>query len=244
MVPGPPRSFSVKWDKKISGGKTWYPPPHLSSMIFFHTRNFLKHRRVPFPYEVFRHCETKKIRQNRDAPPPMHKNFRYQNFFQTQGFPYEVFWHCETKKIRQNRDPPPLPCMKIFDTRFFSKHRRVPVRIFLALWDKKNSTKPWSPPPMHENFRYQIFFRNTEGFPYEFFWHCETKKFQLKIVISLSYVENFSLPEVSWIPEKFPCEFLRYREAKNFERSLLYKIRKSVVELMFVENLRKLDFKL
>ena len=52
-------------------------------------------------------------------------------------------------------------------------------------------------------------FWNTEVFPNEIFWYCETKNFERKVVIPLFCIEY----------------------------------QKSVVELMFVENFRKLDFK-
>ena len=59
---------------------------------------------------------------------------------------------------------------------------------------------------------------------------------------------NFLLPEILWYTEVFPNEIFCYCETKNFERkvvNLLFCIecKKSVVELMFVENFRKLDFK-
>ena len=49
--------------------------------------------------------------------------------------------------------------------------------------------------------------------------------------------------EIFWYTEVFPNEIFRYCETKNFERKVLIEYKKSVVELMFVENFRKLDFK-
>ena len=44
----------------------------LLSVISFDNKNFLENRRVPLQNISFRSCETKKIRQNRDAPPLIH----------------------------------------------------------------------------------------------------------------------------------------------------------------------------
>ena len=40
-------NISVQWDKNFDG-KLWYTPPPLIHKIFFPTRNFLKHRMVPW----------------------------------------------------------------------------------------------------------------------------------------------------------------------------------------------------
>ena len=60
--------------------------------------------------------------------------------------------------------------------------------------------------------------------------------------------KNLPIHEIFWYTEVFSNEIFRYPVTKNFEREfvippLLHKIYKSVVELMFVENFRKLDFK-
>ena len=53
---------------------------------------------------------------------------------------------------------PPLLSIKFFDTNNFVKHRRVPLRKFSALWDKKFSTENYEPPPLiHKLFRYRKF---------------------------------------------------------------------------------------
>ena len=62
LEPGrvPLRSFSVMWDKEIPTQNRKIPLP-LLCIMFFITRFFLKHRRVPA--EFFWHCEGKKFRQ-------------------------------------------------------------------------------------------------------------------------------------------------------------------------------------
>ena len=58
----PLRKFSALWDKKFSIKNFETPPPPLS-INFFATGNSLKHSTEGFTYQIFRHWETKKIRQ-------------------------------------------------------------------------------------------------------------------------------------------------------------------------------------
>ena len=51
-------------------------------------------------------------------------------------------------------------------------------------------------------------FWNTEGFSYQNFWYCETKKFQQKIVINPSYAWIFSIPENSETLKGYPTKGL------------------------------------
>ena len=44
----------------------------------------------------------------------------------------------------------PFLCIRFQETRFFLKHRSVPQRKFLVLWDKKNRTKIVVPPFLHK----------------------------------------------------------------------------------------------
>ena len=60
--------------------------------------------------------------------------------------------------------------------------------------------------------------------------------------------KTFSIIEIFWYTELFPNKIFRYRETKILNEKSWYplffiKTKKSLVELMFVENLRKLDFK-
>ena len=64
----PLQKFSALWGKKFSTEDLDTPTPHpapptLLSINFFATRNFLKHSTEGFPYEIFRHCETKNFWQ-------------------------------------------------------------------------------------------------------------------------------------------------------------------------------------
>ena len=88
------RSYSVRSCETKFSTKPLHPPPLslLTHNFFFRTRNF--------PHEVFRHCEAKNFRQNRDAHPLI-LTLTLTTF-----------------------------CVKIFDTRIFLKHRRAPLRTF------------------------------------------------------------------------------------------------------------------
>ena len=145
--------------QKIFDGKSWYPPPLIHKV--FRYRKFLKHSREGFPCEIFRHCETKKFstenRATPSLPPPPYSNI---NFFATG---IEFFWKTAPKgsstkcfgTVRQrfstkNRDIT-LWSIKLFDTRNFLKHQRVPLRSFSVLWDKttlreNRDTRPLSYP--------------------------------------------------------------------------------------------------
>ena len=132
-------------------GKSWYPPP-FSSLTFFDTRYFLKHRE--FPRRNFSALWDKKFsKENLDTPPPLiHKLFRYREFSETQQrrVQLRIFsarW--DRKFSTENLDTPPLFIHKLFRYREFSEtqQRRVQLRIFSALWDKKISTVNHDTPP-------------------------------------------------------------------------------------------------
>ena len=90
-----------------------------------------------FPHKIW-HCETKNFRWKIVIPP--HPLSLIQNFFFipenfSKHWSFSVLWD---KKNRQNYVAPFLLCARIFDTRSFLKHRRVPLQNFSAMWDKKN----------------------------------------------------------------------------------------------------------
>ena len=184
-------------EKKISTEKLDTPPP-LLFINFLATGNFLKHSTEGFPYEIFRHCETKNFRRkNLDTPPspPIHKLFRYRKFSETQDRRvhlrnFSAMW--DQKITTENLDTPLLPLLihKLFRCRKISEtqHRRVHLQIFSALWDKNFSTenRDTPPPPPHSSINFfatgKFLKHSTEGFLYEIFRYCKTKNFRRKIV--------------------------------------------------------------
>ena len=124
---GSPRISFGTVRQKISDGKIWYPTT-LLSIIFFHARNFLKHKSVPL--RSFSALWDKKVlKEKRDTPPIMHKIFRYPKFLETQKSSHRNSSALWDKKKSTNRDAP-LLCIKIFDTRIFSKHKGSPTNFF------------------------------------------------------------------------------------------------------------------
>ena len=187
---------------------------------------------------------------------------------------------------------PPLSYSNFFDTEINETLKESPLRKFSALWDKIFSTENLdNPPPLLSiNFFATGLFpeHSTEGFTYEFFRHCETKKFRQKIenrditLWSIKFcgtrnernTKGFPLPNLStlwdkkidgksWYPFP-PLLCIKFFATRNFlihrsvpqriflvlcdkkfwtKGKVVHRIWKSVVELMFVEKFRKIDFK-
>ena len=150
-----------------------------------------------FPYEVFRHRETKYFRR------------KIVILLCIRFFDTPIFWNFEAMSakffgiVRPSlfdgktwHPPPPFSSIKLFETRIFLKNSRIPLRNFSALGDIKNSTenrdtpssfrqKKFRNPPSYPYcfFRYQNFSdTQIRRFPYEIFQHWDKKKFRNKIV--------------------------------------------------------------
>ena len=148
----PLRKFSALSDKKFSTENLYTPP--LLSINFLATGNFLIHSREGFPYEIFRHCETKNFqRKILILPNPL----SYSNFFGTRNqcnskeFPYGKFRHYETENFRRKILilPPPPVIHELFRYRKFLKHSRegLPCEIFRHCEIKKFRRKIMTLPP-------------------------------------------------------------------------------------------------
>ena len=113
-----------------------------------------------FPYEIFRHRETKYF-QRKIVILLCIKFFDTPNFLKHWRDAHEIFWHCETKNLRLKILilPPPFPpplIHKFFRYQIFSdtQIRKVPLRNFSALRQKKIDTKSWDKSLKHKIFRY------------------------------------------------------------------------------------------
>ena len=171
-------------------GKSWYslsPPRPLIHKLFRSWKSSeTQHTRVPL--RNFSALRDKNFSiENRDFPLLGLKFFDTRNFL--KGSSTKCF-----DTVRQNIFdgkswyPPPLLSPTFFDTTIFLKHRKVPLRIVLILWDKtilseNCDTRRLSYP---QPFSIPEIFWNTEGFLFEVFRHYETKSFQRKIVITFS----------------------------------------------------------
>ena len=165
----------------------------LLSIKLFHTRNQWHPR--GFPYEIFRHCETKTFWQKTLIHPASSSStnlFATGNFPKqsTEWFPCNVFWHCETKKFDKKSWLNPLK-HKIFRYPKSVKHRRVPLRNFSVLWDRTISAENRAIRPLSHPYCYSVpeTFWNTEGFLDTLegsstnFLGTETKCFRQKFLI-------------------------------------------------------------
>ena len=176
-------------------------------------------------------CDKKISTENLDTPPPPPPS--YPNFFDTRnqcnskGFPYGNFRHWEKNFDGKTWYSPPPPIHKLFGYRKFSEtqHRRLPVRNFSALWDKRFSTENLDTPPPYPNIFYTRNQCNSKGFPYGNFRYCETKIFRRTILIlppPLLSINFFSTGNsLKHSTEGFTCETFRQCEAKNFRRKNL-----------------------
>ena len=150
------------------------------------------------PYETFRYYETKILTKNRDTPPFLFSIKISEVFWNKGGFPYEIFRYCETKTLTKKRDKLALLLSQtICETRNFLKHRRVQIRNFWTLWDKKfvaeNSDIPFLCVIF---FRYLTFFETEKGSPTKFFGTVRQKNWQKLVKQTLFfYPLKFSKPE-------------------------------------------------
>ena len=161
-------------------------PLSLQCRKIFDTRKILIHRRVPRNF--FSELWSKRLlTTNRDIPSLLH--LLSIKFFDTRNFlKHERFSGTVRRKgfLTEELDTPPL-CMKYFVTRTFLKHGRVPLQIFLVLWDNLfwldimilPPPPPPNPPPIQKYFHWKL--SDTQVFQY-----CETKNFWRKIVTAAS----------------------------------------------------------
>ena len=118
-------------------------------------------------------------------------------------------------------DNPPL-IHKLFRYRKFceTQHRRVSLRNVSVLWDKKIRRKNVNPPFLSLTFFEIRSWWSTNGFPYEFFRHCETKNFRRNILIfpTLLAINIFAAGNfVKRSTEGLVYEMFRYSETKKFD---------------------------
>ena len=126
-----------------------------------------------FSIELLRYSETKTSTENDDTPPLLPiKKFPYQKVSETQnGSLAKFFRSCEIRIFSTKSWSFPLLCLKLFDARILSKHRRVLLRILSALWDEDFSTE------LSDITFLCIKFWYTKMFACKMFRYCETTNF-------------------------------------------------------------------
>ena len=119
----------------------------LLSIKFFDTRNQWNPK--GFPYEFFRHCETKNFPQKIGilpcSPPPLiHKFLDTRNFAKHRRVPlrtFSVLW--DKTFLTENRDTRPLLSLTFFGTRNFLKHKGSSTKFFGTVRQKFFNGKSW-----------------------------------------------------------------------------------------------------
>ena len=189
-----PRNFSPLWDIKISTENRDKPPLIHN---FFSIPEKIRKTEV-FLHKAFRFGPVRqKISTKPWCPPPMHESFRQKKFSET---PKCSQWN-NLVQWDQNFDGNswyPLLSINFFPYQKLSETQNGSLAKFVWFCEvKKNSGETVKLPPSFAwNFSIPEFFRNTEGFSYEFYRHCETKIFQRSLVICPSYAKNFRYPQL------------------------------------------------
>ena len=136
-------------------------------------------------YDFLRHYETKNFRRKIAIPPYFAWIFfdtrKVLKFWKTEVFP-NVFFTTVKESFLTKPWCPPRPIHDSFLLQFSLKHRCLPLRFFLALWDYLFSTENWdtltTAPSSSLNFSLPETFWKTQGFFYENFRSWETKTFR------------------------------------------------------------------
>ena len=137
----PLQRFSFRSCETKNFDKTVMPPP-LLCMKIFDKRIFLKHQNF-LQWNILVQSDKNFSTGNRDTPPPLLsiKYFSLQKFSKHRMVPWRSFFGpLEIKIFLTKPWIFPFLCLKNFDTRILSKHRRFLLRILSALWDKNFST--------------------------------------------------------------------------------------------------------
>ena len=184
--------------------------------------------RYPKFSETFRACpriflalwDQKFSTEKRDTPFFIHIFFEIKNFLKNSRFSLRKFsalW--DIKFSTGNRDMPPL-IHKFFSIPenfrktegfLYKAFRFGPVR-------QKVPTKPWCPPPMHENFRWKNFSEAPKCSPMKYFNTVRQKPTENRD--SPPLIQTFSIPEII-ATVKDSSTKISGTETKNFRRKIL-----------------------
>ena len=185
---------------------------------FFDTPTFLKHWRDA--HELFRDCETKKIRRKNVIPPfSTIKLFETKNFLKNSRIPLRNFsapW--DIKISIENRDMPP-PTQNFFSIpEIFRKTEGFLYKdCRFGSVRQKNSAESWCPPSYAWEFSIKDFVWNSTVFPNEIIWFSQTKTFRRKNVITPIMNKIFRNPKISKTLKGYPQNF-QHCETQIFRR--------------------------
>ena len=196
-------------------GKSWNPSPSYAWKISI--VRFLKQKKVPL--RNFPVLWAKKTDEDRDARPlclPQHFSIS-KTFWNTEGFLYELVRYWETNIEAQSWFPDPFFLQHFLHLENYLKHRRVPWRTLLVLWNKIVLRRIMIPLPFLCMKKFDArFFWSEEMFPNEMFQNCETKDWR-RIV---SYPKKqISISKSFWSTIGFLYEMFRYCETSAERRN-------------------------
>ena len=178
------------------------------------------------PLRIFSVLWAKKTDEDRDARPlclPQHISIS-KTFWNTEGFLYGMFRYWEANNFEaQSWCPDPFFFQHFLHLEIYLKHRRVPWRTLLVLWNKTVLRRIVIPLPFlcMKNFDAR-FFWSEEVFPNEMLQYCETKKLtENRDAHPVSYPKkHFSISKSFWSTIGFLYEMFRYCETSAERRNL------------------------
>ena len=210
------RCFLFLWEKKISKQNRDTP---LLCMSFFDIPNFFDTLKG-FPQNVLATWDRIFSPENINSFPLINKLVSIpersdtQKCFLTKFF-VSVVW--DGKSLIKPWCPP-FPWMKIFYTRSFLKHKRLPKENCWHDRTKIAQQKTVISPSYASKFLMCEFFWNTEVFFSDVFRHSETKNWQYGAAFS-SYAWNVSIKDFFWNTEGLRNNFFRHWESNKFRQN-------------------------
>ena len=140
---GWPTLFFGDLGQKNIDGKKWHP---LLIHELFPYWNFSE-RQKRSPTKFIGTVRLKVLHGKTWNSAIMHETFGCPNFFESLEAAPQIFPHCETKT--NDRIVKPLLSKNFWYQNSILKNRRVRLRCFSAIWDKKNfEGKTWDPPSL------------------------------------------------------------------------------------------------
>ena len=201
----------------------WWPSPPLPyyAKKFPISEFFWIRRRLPFDF--LRHWDRIFLTENRVTAHLCRKIFGDPKLLIQWRFPHESFWHSETI----NYDKTVMHSSSAWNFSVlgtFSKHRRFPLRFFLAMWNKNKSTENLD---AVTPFLHPIFFKNqkasetTKGSRMKFFSPVRQKVFEKSVILRPMQQKIFCI-SFFWKQNNSPTNFLGVmRHKKIFDRTVM-----------------------
>ena len=148
----------------------------------------------------------------------MRKLLRYPKLVKHQIVPRRKFSAPWDKNYRHKIVILLLPIkILIFDTTTFLKHRRIPLRIILILWDKKCPNENRDLPFLCQKFSIPEISKTLKGSPTKSFGTVSQKEFRQNRDTPL--IQKFSDARTFVKQRRFPNDFIGTVRQKNFNQN-------------------------